>query len=270
MSMNWKRIVTVFLLLASLSLPALAQETERPLCMPVEYKTSPFFIHFKALEAPTLVVIHGGFSSTKKSALFCQKFSQVLGDGYNIVSVDYRFSSMGGGEMVDVMRGIEMAKEKFKTPEKKIYLLGTSHGGYLALLAASKAQLGGVIDAYGPTCWPLQLQYVKKKRPDIFKKWRIYLAISRGTCREMGLEFGQCLVKRSIIPSHLQGLDEPLLILHGGRDHLVPLKESKMLAQAMKKMGKKVTLEIFPDKNHGFPLWDGRPLEEIKKFLANL
>ncbi len=265
-----KKITAGILFFIILSTPALAQKPERPLCLPVEFETSPFFVHFKGPGAPTLVVIHGGFSSTKKSALFCRKFAQVLGDRYNIISVDYRFSSMGGGEMVDVMRGIKLAQEKFETPPQKIFLLGTSHGGYLALMAASKARVGGVIDAYGPTHWPLQLTFVKKHRPDVFKKWKIYLAISRSACRDMGLKFEQCLVKRSVVPSHLEGLEEPILILHGKKDNLVPLKESEILAQALRKRGKVASLKVFPNKGHGFPLWTGKPLEIIRRFLADL
>ncbi|GEM_PF-1401362 len=241
----------------------------RPLCIPVEYKTSPFFLHFKGTGAPTLVVVHGGFSSTKRSALFCQKFAQVFGERYNVVSVDYRFSSIGGGEMVDLLRGIQLARERLGTPPRRIFIMGASHGAYLALMAGAKVQVGGVVDGYGPTYWPMQLEYVKKFRPRVFKKWRIYMAISRGACREAGLKFHQCLVERSVItPANLKGLDEPVLILHGKKDRLVPVEESRRLARKLREQGRDVTFKVFGDKGHGFPLWEGEPLEAIKRFLG--
>ena len=86
----------------------------------------------------------------------------------------------------------------------------------------------------------------------------------------MGLKFEQCLVKRSVVPSHLEGLEEPILILHGKKDNLVPLKESEILAQALRKRGKVASLKVFPNKGHGFPLWTGKPLEIIRRFLADL
>nr|ATZ76878.1 esterase/lipase [uncultured bacterium] len=239
-----------------------------PLCIPVEYQTSPFFVHFRGAGNPTLVVIHGGFSSTLQADLFCCEFARILGQRYNIISVDYRFSSLGGGELVDVLRGINLAENRWRTPKSQIHLIGASHGGFLALMAASQEEVGSVIDAYGPTNWLIQWRYVREHRPDILKRWRIYLAISRSACRDMNLEFNQCLVQRSVVnPRHLQGLQEPILILHGAKDRLVPVKESKLLARELKKRGRKVTLVILPQRGHAFPLWKGKPLGLVERLL---
>ncbi len=257
----------VLLMLTFLFWPFLAK-AEQPLCMPVEYETSPFFVHFSGPNKPALVVIHGGFSSTKESALFCSRFSKVLGDDYSVVSVDYRFSSLGGGELVDVLRGIRLAKERWKVKSENLHLLGVSHGGFLALLAASKEEVGSVVDAYGPTNWLIQWQYVKTHRPDILKKWGIYLAISKNACKDEGLDFKQCLIDRSVVsPKHLKGLRDPVLIIHGDKDNLVPLKESILLAEELKKSGIKVSLKVLPEQKHGFPLWEGEPLKIIRDFL---
>ncbi|RLD98602.1 MAG: hypothetical protein DRI91_02790 [Aquificota bacterium] len=98
-----------------------------------------------------------------------------------------------------------------------------SHGGYLALMAASKEEAGSVIDAYGPTNWLIQWRYVKEHRPDILKKWRIYLAISRSVCREMNLEF------------------------------------NRLLVHELEKWGRKVTLKTLPQQGHAFPCGKGNP-----------
>lgn len=244
---------------------------QTPLCLPMEYQTSPFFVHFKRAGRPTLVVIHGGFSSTSQAALFCTKFAQVLGDRYNIVSVDYRFSSFGGGELVDVKRGIELARKLWKTKDRDIHLIGASHGGYLALMAASAEEIGSVIDAYGPTQWLIQWKYVKEKRPDLLKRWMIYLSISQSACRNMHLKFIPCLRERSVVnPKRLKGLQEPLLILHGDKDPVVPLEESILLAKGLRKRGTPTTLWIVHGRGHGFPLWKGEAFEVLKGFLERL
>ncbi len=238
------------------------------LCTPMEFQYSPFFVHYRGPSRPTLVVIHGGFSSTPEAATFCNKFSQALGDRYNIVSVDYRFSSLGGGELIDVERGIQLARRVWKTKNRDIHLIGASHGGYLALMAACKEQVGSVIDAYGPTQWIIQWRYVKKKRPDLLKRWSIYLAISKTACQDAGLSFSECLWDRSVVnPSHLSGLQEPILVIHGDRDRLVPLQESITLTKAVRKRGGRVILWIFHGKGHGFPLWSGEALTVIERFL---
>jgi len=239
-----------------------------PLCLPTEYQTSPFFVHFKRAGNPTLVVIHGGFSSTSQAALFCTRFAQVLGDKYNIISVDYRFSSFGGGELVDVKRGIELARKLWKTRDRDIHLIGASHGGYLALMTASEEEIGSIIDAYGPTQWLIQWEYVKEERPDLLNKWRIYLAIFQSTCRNLNLKFVPCLWERSVVnPQRLKGLQEPLLILHGDKDRVVPLEESILLAKSLRRRGTPTTLWIVHGRGHGFPLWKGEAFEVLKGFL---
>ena len=255
----------------ALVLLAAVASAETPLCLPMEYQTSPFFVHFKGKGRPTLVVIHGGFSSTSQAALFCTRFAQVLGDRFNIVSVDYRFSSFGGGELIDVKRGIELARKLWETKDRDIHLVGASHGGYLALMAASEEEVGSVIDAYGPTQWLIQWRYVKEERPDLLNRWRIYLAISKGACRNRHLRFISCLWERSVVnPQHLRGLQEPVLILHGDKDRVVPLKESILLAKSLRKRGTPTTLWIIHGEGHGFPLWKGEAFEVLKGFLEGL
>ena len=249
-------------------LSAIMALAKKPLCLPVEYQNSPFFVHFREAGYPTLVVIHGGFSSTSQAAIFCTRFAQVLGDKYNIISVDYRFSSFGGGELVDVKRGIELAQRLWKTRDQNIHLIGTSHGGYLALMAASQKQVGSIIDAYGPTQWLIQWKYVKEEQPNLLKKWTIYLAISSTSCRDLGLKFTPCLWKRSVVnPQCLQGLQAPLLILHGDKDRIVPLEESCLLAKKLRERGTPVTFWILHGRGHGFPLWKGEAFEVLKWFL---
>ncbi len=45
----------------------------------------------------------------------------------------------------------------------------------------------------------------------------------------------------------------PFLILHGDKDNLVPVHQSELLAEALKKVGVEVTLQILPGAGHGGP-----------------
>jgi dipeptidyl aminopeptidase/acylaminoacyl peptidase len=45
----------------------------------------------------------------------------------------------------------------------------------------------------------------------------------------------------------------PFLIMHGDQDKLVPLSQSEMFTQALKKAGVEVKLQVIPGNGHGGP-----------------
>lgn len=62
----------------------------------------------------------------------------------------------------------------------------------------------------------------------------------------------------------------PILLIHGANDVVVPIAQSKRMADRLTAAGKQVLFITFPGEDHW--LWDGatrvRMLEEIETFLA--
>ena len=50
---------------------------------------------------------------------------------------------------------------------------------------------------------------------------------------------------------HVTPDDPPFLIVHGEKDPIVPVKQARILADALEKAGVEVTLQVLPDAGHG-------------------
>ena len=59
--------------------------------------------------------------------------------------------------------------------------------------------------------------------------------------------------------------DPPFLIMHGDKDDLVPLGQSELLLEALRKAGVEATLEVMKDQGHGFR--SGDPERLVEAFL---
>jgi len=62
----------------------------------------------------------------------------------------------------------------------------------------------------------------------------------------------------------------PTLILHGARDHVIPVNQAKMLGERLKSAGVHHQLVIYPDAGHFLPRTDmrERSMDFLKKFAA--
>ncbi|MBM3204012.1 alpha/beta hydrolase, partial [Candidatus Woesearchaeota archaeon] len=77
------------------------------------------------------------------------------------------------------------------------------------------------------------------------------------------------LYRRASPISHVDRNDPPFLILHGSADATVPVEQSEILAEALKKAGVEHQLVVIPDAPHSFDIEpkerDLRPL--VLEFL---
>ena len=51
---------------------------------------------------------------------------------------------------------------------------------------------------------------------------------------------------------HIEGIDSPVLLLHGDSDSVVKKRQSKRMKQALKNAGKEVELEILSWQGHSY------------------
>ena len=98
-----------------------------------------------------IVYIHGGPTSQTMNSF--NRFVQFAANqGYMVLAPNYRGSTgygkefqqanlfdMGGGDLQDVLAGVDWIKQTGHVDPKKIAVMGGSYGGYLSMMAVTKA-----------------------------------------------------------------------------------------------------------------------------------
>jgi acetyl esterase/lipase len=218
----------------------------------------------------SLILIHGGGWTSGSKAEFdsyIDSFKTRLPD-YAIFNINYRL--VNGGNLFptqenDVKAAVDFIVDnagKYHVSKGQLALLGFSAGAHLALLQAYKNPSPGikaVVDYFGPTDlvamynnpWhplvPLALQMITGKSP----------------------EQDKTIFEQSSPAHFVSEASPPTLILHGAKDVVVNVSQSKLLAQKLKEAGVKHELHIYPSEGHG--RWYGQSLlssfDKIETFL---
>lgn len=199
---------------------------------------------------PLIVFNHDGISGiSREHRLSSVKLAKA---GYIVFSPSYRgedgsqgLVEIAKGEVRDVLNALPLLKAQPRV-NGKIAMVGASHGALISVLAASRSQdIKAVVSAYGVM--------------DIYR-WYEYLKTSGklGQDEVTQRTYGQGPEKRPQSFAVRNAIDVvpklrcPLLLLQGSLDDIVPEEQAHLMEAAMKKQGKKVRLEIYPDALHGF------------------
>lgn len=204
---------------------------------------------------PAVLWIHGGPEG--QDTLGFDAWALYLAqEGYVVLRPNYRGSSgygekfrnlnvedSGGGELDDVVAGLDYLVAQGLADPARVAIGGGSHGGTM-------------------------VAYAVTKRPDLFKAGlELYGVTNRATYNErtnrasavrwikkMGGtpdEKPEVYRKANILPD-VPKITAPLLILHGEDDPQVPPYESVQLVNALKKAGKTYVYFTYPKELHGF------------------
>jgi len=200
---------------------------------------------------PTLLLCHGMESTrhgTKQQAIV----ERFLPLGFSVLRFDFSFvgESEGRfedltltGEVDDTLGALDFLQE---FAPKRVVLVGSSLGGAVALLAAARtpervhaiATIAAVADT---------TLFTKTLTEDEIEAWR---RTGRRRWRDgyLNVSFLED-VERVDIPLAVTTLSQPLLVLHGEADTVVPPEHAAVLAAAA---AGKVTLAMFPGVGHRF------------------
>ncbi|MBN9313502.1 MAG: alpha/beta hydrolase [Chryseobacterium sp.] len=236
---------------------------------------------------PVVVQIHGGGwvegnkdipagSYTEKTVL------KLLDNGFAVVSIDYRLASKEVHfpaliqDTKDAIRWVRKNTAVYHFDPENIGLWGGSAGGHLALLAAysgdhdfvgdaglSKysAKSNYVLDNFGPT----EMNEVFQVNAGKFKLWimkifapklvdirsKLIFAVTGKTISDETKPEINALMD-AISPLKFVDHAVPTQIMHGTKDNVVPISESKNLLAELQKRHVMSTLEIVKKGNHGF------------------
>ncbi len=201
-----------------------------------------------------IVYIHGGPTSQTMNSF--NRFIQFAANqGYMVLAPNYRGSTgygkefqeanlfdMGGGDLQDVLAGVDWIKQTGHLDPKKIAVMGGSYGGYLSMMAVTKA----------PEVWAAGVPIVP------FVNWSTEIENEDPVLRESDLAtMGDPIKNKALYEdrSPINFVDQikaPLLLLAGGHDPRCPKSEAQQVVDAIKKRGGTVDFKIYDNEGHSF------------------
>ncbi len=201
-----------------------------------------------------IVYIHGGPASQTMNS-FNRFVQYAANQGYMVLAPNYRGSTgygkefqqanlfdMGGGDLQDVLAGVDWIKQTGYLDPKKIAVMGGSYGGYLSMMAVTKA----------PDVWAAGVPIVP------FVNWFTEIENEDPVLQQSDLATMGDVVKNKALyedRSPINFIDQikaPLLLLAGGHDPRCPKTETQQVVDAIKKRGGNVDYKIYEDEGHGF------------------
>lgn len=207
-----------------------------------------------------IVYLHGGPASETMNSF--NRFIQFAANqGYMVLAPNYRGSTgygkqfqqanlfdMGGGDLQDIVAGVEWIKQTGHLDPKKIAVMGGSYGGYLTMMAVTKA----------PDLWAAGIPIVP------FVNWVTEIqnedpALEQSDLATMGdpVKNKARYDDRSPI-NFIDRIKAPLLLLAGGHDPRCPKSEALQVVDAIKKRGGTVDYKIYENEGHGFARVDNQ------------
>ena len=201
-----------------------------------------------------IVYIHGGPTSQTMNSF--NRFIQFAANqGYMVLAPNYRGSTgygkdfqqanlfdMGGGDLQDVLAGVDWIKQTGHLDPKKIAVMGGSYGGYLTMMAVTKS----------PDLWAAGVPIVP------FVNWFTEIEnedpeLRQGDLATMGDPTKNKALYEDRSPvNFVDHIKAPLLLLAGGHDPRCPKSEALQVVDAIKKRGGTADLKIYDNEGHGF------------------
>ena len=205
-------------------------------------------------EHPAIVYIHGGPKSQTVNG-FDRIVQYMVNQGYFVIAPNYRgstgfgnefeqanFRDMGGGDLQDVLAAADWIQKTGYIDPKKLIVMGGSYGGYLSMMAVTKA----------PEVWAAGVPIVP------FVNWFTEIENEDPELRQGDLAImGDPEKEKALYTDRspiffVDKIKVPLLLLAGGHDPRCPKTEAQQVADAVKKNGGVAELKIYENEGHGF------------------
>lgn len=228
-------------------------------------------------QLPLLVWVHGG--AWQAGSKDRPPMLSLVAKGFALASINYRLSQHAPfpAQIQDckaAVRWLRANARKYHIDSCRVGVLGGSAGGHLVALLGLTAGVkewestGGnldqsnrvqcVVDWYGRTDLTMASS---QNNPSVTSSVSQLLGGAVDENQDKAL-------KGSPLHYVHQGVP-PFLIVHGDQDPRVPLKQSELLADALKKAGAEVTLFIVKGGGHGGSAFNAPEVSQtVERFLA--
>ena len=228
---------------------------------------------------PVILHIHGGaFAIGDKRDMYLMSYFLGFERGYAVVSVNYRLSGeaifpAGLQDLKASIRWLRAIQEQYYLDGNRIAACGGSAGGNYAAMLSLTPNVSELDDlSLGNSDYPCDIQAaVDMFGPTDFLKMDEQLAESGlGSCDHNDVDSPESRylgAKITKIPSKVQQANPmtyihkdmpPILIQHGRKDHLVPVQQSIIFVEKLKKYvdHDRFEFDILEDADHGDPLFE--------------
>jgi acetyl esterase/lipase len=207
---------------------------------------------------PVMVLVHGGgWTGGNKTDFntYIEAFRKRMPQ-YAFVNINYRLVNgpvLLNAQQADVHAALEAVKAKraeWGINSGKLVLLGASAGAHLALLEAyQRHDVAAVIDFFGPTDLVAMHE----------KPWHPLVPLAVQMIIGAPLSQKRAAYEAASPISHVTPQSPATLILHGSKDPVVALSQSKELAARLDSAGVANELVVYPGAGHG---WYGSTLHK--------
>lgn len=239
---------------------------------------------------PVIMWLHGGaliFGTRKR--ILSEQVEIYINAGFNVVSVDYRLAPET--KIADIVEDVkdaylwicEAGSELFNSDPDRIAVMGTSAGGYLALMSGFyvNPRPFALVSFYGygdiSGSWYSQADEYYCRQPLVSKEEAFSVvgnkAISSSSEQNNRWPFYLYCRQNGLWPEEVTGHDPkteneffvpfcpiqnvtkdypPTVLLHGDMDTDVPYEQSEMMAKELARVGVDHELITIPGGGHGF------------------
>lgn len=218
---------------------------------------------------PVVLFLHGGGWRLGSRGMFCptwrhwqpDPFARIVDAGFAVASAEYRLSGEAvfpaqRDDVTDALRWVAARADELGVDPGRVVVWGESAGGHLAALlglTATRARPGavtGVVDWYGPsnlTTLAVQAGADAVPRSDAAdSREALLIGAPAADAPELA---------RAASPvSYVHAAAPPFHIAHGTMDRFVPVGQSEELAEALRRAGVPVELELVDGADH---MWQG-------------
>lgn len=197
---------------------------------------------------------HGGPQAAERKH-FRALFQCFLNRGYNIFAPNFRGSSgygssfvkmvehdWGEGPRLDNVEGVKWLFDQGISSPEKLFLIGGSYGGYMALLLHGRhpEYFKAVIDIFGVS----DLFSFVESVPE---HWKPLMELWIGNPERDRERF----IKDSPI-TYLDTMTKPMFVVQGAKDPRVVQAESDKIVRELEAKGREVEYLVLEDEGHGF------------------
>ena len=204
--------------------------------------------------APLLVSAHGGPAAPVENVRSeAARYRSMLRAGYRVFRPAFRGSlgfgddfargnigCQGRADLEDIISGVDCLIAKGIATNDQVGIFGGSYGGYLTLQAlASTDRFCAGVALYGF----IDIRRMTLETGDFTYETEYLHPISWPITER---------TRTSDVFPNLGAIRTPLLLLHGDRDPICPLSESKVTYRALEALGVPVGLVVYPGEGHGF------------------
>ncbi|MEM9092023.1 MAG: alpha/beta hydrolase [Cyanobacteria bacterium P01_F01_bin.53] len=207
-------------------------------------------------EYPAVITIYGGSWSSGSPQASAQFGRYLAARGYVVTAIDYRHAPAYRfpTQLEDVQNAIAFVREHAKAYEidpARISLVGWSAGAHLALLAGfqSTEPIRSIINYYSPV--DLTEGYTDLPSPDPIDVQQTLRAFIGGSPSELPSAYVQASPSTYVKAAKPNTLP-PVLLIYGGRDHIVEARFGQYLHEIMAQSQNKSVWVKIPWADHAF------------------